>query len=87
MMVQWHQQTPGITHQMIIYLQWLNAESLLANKNVLKGFQLGGRCTTSQSEAIPESKVHGANMGPIWGQEGPGGPHISPIELCYLGCL
>ena len=23
----------------------------------------------------PESKVHGANIGPIWGQQDPGGPH------------
>ena len=23
----------------------------------------------------PDSKVHGANMGPIWGQQDPGGPH------------
>ena len=29
----------------------------------------------------PENKVHGANMGPIWGREDPCGPH----ELCYLG--
>ena len=32
---------------------------------------------------IPDSKVHGANMGPIWGRQDPGGPH----ELCYLGLL
>ena len=29
----------------------------------------------------PDSKVHGANMWPIWGRHDPGGPH----ELCYLG--
>ena len=29
----------------------------------------------------PDSKVHGANIGPIWGRQDPGGPH----ELCYLG--
>ena len=29
----------------------------------------------------PDSKVHGANMGPIWGRHDPGGPH----ELYYLG--
>ena len=29
----------------------------------------------------PDSKVHGTNMGPIWGRQDPGGPH----ELCYLG--
>ena len=29
----------------------------------------------------PDSKVHGTNMGPIWGRQDPGGPHV----LCYLG--
>ena len=25
----------------------------------------------------PDSKVHGANMGPNWGRQGPGGPHVA----------
>ena len=29
----------------------------------------------------PDSKVHGANMGPIWGQQDPGGPHVGPMSL------
>ena len=34
----------------------------------------------------PDSKVHGANMGPISGQQGPGVPHVGPgHEPCYLG--
>ena len=33
----------------------------------------------------PDSKVHGANIGPIWGRQDPGGPHVGPRELCYLG--
>ena len=27
----------------------------------------------------PDSKVHEANMGHIWGQQGPGGPNVSPM--------
>ena len=34
-----------------------------------------------------DSKAHGANMGPIWGRQEPGGPHVGPHELCYLGSL
>ena len=30
---------------------------------------------------IPDSKVHGANMGPIWGRQDPGGPHVGPMNL------
>ena len=29
----------------------------------------------------PDSKVHGANMGPIWGRQDPGGPHVGPLNF------
>ena len=29
-------------------------------------------------DGFPDSKVHGANMGPISGRQGPGGPHVGP---------
>ena len=29
----------------------------------------------------PDSKVHGANMGPIWGRQDPGGPMLAPWTL------
>ena len=29
----------------------------------------------------PDSKVHGANMGPIWGRQDPGGPHVGPMNF------
>ena len=31
--------------------------------------------------ASPDSKVHGANMGPTWGRQDPGGPHVGPMNL------
>ena len=30
---------------------------------------------------LPDSKVHGANMGSIWGRQDPGGPHVGPVTL------
>ena len=30
---------------------------------------------------IPDSKVHGANMGPTWVRQDPGGPHVGPMIL------
>ena len=30
---------------------------------------------------IPESKVHGANMGPTWVLSAPDGPHVGPVNL------
>ena len=29
----------------------------------------------------PDSKVYGANMGPVWGRQDPGGPHVGPMNL------
>ena len=29
----------------------------------------------------PDNKVHGANMGPIWGRKDPGGPHVGPMNF------
>ena len=31
--------------------------------------------------STPDSKVHGANMGPIWGRQDPGGPHVGPMNF------
>ena len=33
----------------------------------------------------PDIKVHGANMGPIWGRQDPGGPHVGPMDLAIWG--
>ena len=30
---------------------------------------------------IPDSKVHGANMGPIWDWQDPGEPHVGPMNF------
>ena len=32
-------------------------------------------------DIYPDIKVHGANMGPIWGRQDPGGPHVGPMNL------
>ena len=33
----------------------------------------------------PDSKVHGASMGPIWGRQDPGGPHVGPMNFALWG--
>ena len=30
---------------------------------------------------IPDSKVHGANMGSTWGRQAPGGPRVGPMAI------
>ena len=32
-------------------------------------------------KCYPDSKVHGANMGPIWGRQAPGGTHVGPMNF------
>ena len=33
----------------------------------------------------PDSKVHGANMGPIWDRQDPGGTHVGPMNFAIWG--
>ena len=33
------------------------------------------------AHSTPDSKVLGANMGPIWGRQDPCGPHVGPMNL------
>ena len=34
----------------------------------------------------PESKVHGANMGPTWVLSAPDGPHVGPMNRTIREC-
>ena len=36
----------------------------------------------------PDNKVHGASMGPIWGQQDPCGPHVGPMNFAvWVGLI
>ena len=35
----------------------------------------------------PDSKVHGANMRPIWGRQDLGGSHVGPMNLAIWGLM
>ena len=44
---------------------------------------------TNHNECVyicPDSKVHEANMGPIWGRQDPGRPHIGPMKFAIWVC-
>ena len=36
---------------------------------------------------VPDSKVHGSHMGPIWGRKDPGGPHVGPMNFLIWVCI
>ena len=42
---------------------------------------LTGATAAELWQYIADSKVHGANMGPIWGRQDPGGPHVGPMNF------
>ena len=37
--------------------------------------------------SFPDSKAHGANMGPNWGRQDPSGPHVGPMNLAIWVCF
>ena len=47
--------------------------------HVLQGYVSGNGAMPQRRN--PENKVHGANMGPIWGRQDPGGPHVGPMNF------
>ena len=53
---------------------------VLKKDYVLKWLLLSNGCVGAEG-FIPDSKVHGANMGPSWGRQDPGGPHVGPTNL------
>ena len=40
-------------------------------------------CVLTQTWIFPDSKIHGANMGPTLVLLAPGGPHVGPINLAF----
>ena len=38
-------------------------------------------------DRYPDNKVHGANMGPIWGRQDLGGPHVGPMNFAIWVCM
>ena len=50
-----------------------------------EGNTAGGFCSQSPGPADPDSKVHGTNMGPTWGRQDPGGPHVGPMNFAIWG--
>ena len=64
-----------------------NANNAIIQSSISSTNCLGRRKNTSQLcipwllYQHPDSKVHRANMGPIWGRQDPDGPHVGPMNL------
>ena len=42
-------------------------------------------CGFDAAVKYPDSKVHGANMGPTWGRQDPSGSHVGPMNFAIWG--
>ena len=45
------------------------------------------RCHSTHVMPLPDSKVHRAYMGPTWGRQDPGGPHVGPMNLAFRAVM
>ena len=56
---------------------------MITQKYVLSkfGVQATEPAVTAAYSNSPDSKFHGANMGPTWVPSSPGGPHVGPMNL------
>ena len=79
--------SPSLTHWRYcsLALSQLRVLSILVVHGILWAFTLlvSTRKYSMMTISIPDSKVHGANMGPIWGRQDPGGPMLAPWTLLY----
>ena len=57
------------------------------NAVLLQHGQFYPKYSQASPHNYPDSKVHGANMGPIWGRQDPGGPHVGPMKFAiWVAC-
>ena len=42
---------------------------------------IGSSLFEATTRCLPDSKVYGANMGPIWGRQDPGRPNVGPMNF------
>ena len=76
----------------VIVPSWLLVHpwSLLMSEilvNIGLGNNLSPNPCQAPTQTNPDSKVHGANMGPTWVLSAPDGPHIGPMNLAIRECL
>ena len=53
----------------------------LINKSRQICFNESGVSVMTVAREGPDSKVHGANVGPSWGRQDPSGPHVGPMNF------
>ena len=70
-------------------LAWVDSLALLTIKQLEKNIVTYNLGSSNTRDTTPERKVHGANMGPIWGRQDPGRHHeiIMNMKLLLSGTI
>ena len=58
-----------------------DADEPASKRTKRRDVQLQGEMWQKREVKYPDSKVHGAHMGPIWGRQDPGGLHVGPMNF------
>ena len=67
------------------FIPWLELSGFL--------FELCKKCFTQSNImvniacSLPDSKIHGADVGPNWGRQDPGGLHVGPMNFAIWASL
>ena len=64
----------------LIWSKWVQTSSL-SRKSTHRPLVMPYGAIAGAILGCPDSKIHGANMGAIWGRQDPGGPHVGPMNF------
>ena len=70
-----------LTCILVIYFRYSCPVLMLAGETHIDFTVVRVRIWLFTSVNFPDSKLHGANIGSIWGRQDPGGPHVGPMNF------
>ena len=65
----------------------LSIPQLFFKLHTLRGYEAGNDAIIRLPTLHLDSKVHGAIMGPTWGRQDPGGPHVGPMNFAIWAVM
>ena len=78
--VEWQQMTSSKQYGWHRYRMWRNINTGVSRViSIYLSWWRPGMVTLPHH--CPDSTIHGANMGPIWGRQDPVGPHVDPMNF------
>ena len=67
---------------------WRSPSLVRTSHTCLHCTATASHCTSGDLKVMtPDSKIHGANMGPIWVLSAPDGPHVGPMNFTILDVI